>query len=548
MGNGRELDSRCLLGLVGEITHVGDEFAKFVTNAVAETLMSAFVATVICLCGIAWLLYLDREKTVRNSRALWLPGIWIALIASRPASLWLGLSPPSNVQLDGSPVDAAVLGVLLAAAIGVLIRRRSRTRALLLANWPILIYFSYCLVSVSWSYHPDVTFKRWIKAIGDLAMVLVIATDPRPAAAIRRLVSRIGFLLFPTSVLFIKYYNDLGRAYTSDGLLMNTGVTTNKNSLGLIVLLVSLVVLWNVRSLLVHKDEPNRGRRLVAQGILLAFGLTLFVMAQCSTCKACFILGGVLIIVSNVRAIRTRPSRVHALCLGILLAAGVLILFGGQAEVISALGRQSSLSGRTDIWAAVIPAVPNSTVGAGFESFWISPNVQIFQRTLLNSGWYPPLVANLNEAHDGYIEIYLSLGWIGISLIALILLGGYRRAYEAFRRDPELGSLFLAYIAVGFVYNITEAGFRMLNPAWIFLLLAIVGASGVTIGLFGGERPKIRASRNSTVSRAAVFDELTPESETVSSRLARIELNSQSVARTMSANASSRTCSFGTGS
>jgi exopolysaccharide production protein ExoQ len=477
--------------------------------------MSPFVATVICLCGIAGLLYLDREKTVRNSRALWLPGVWIAIVASRPTSAWLGLSPTSNMQLDGSPVDAAVFGVLLAAAIGVLIRRRSRTRTLLLANWPILIYFSYCLLSFTWSYHPDVTFKRWVKAIGDLAMVLVIATDAQPVAAIRRLVSRIGFLLLPTSVLFIKYYNDLGRGYTADGLLMNTGVTTNKNALGLTVLVVSLVVLWNVRSLLIHKDEPNRGRRLVAQTILLAFGLTLFVMAECSTGKACFILGGFLIIVSNLRAIRRRPARVHALCLGILLAAVVLMLFGGQGEVISALGRQSSLSGRTDIWAAVLPAVPNSIVGAGFESFWISPNVRIFRQTLLDLGWYPPLVEILNEAHDGYIEIYLTLGWIGVCLIALILIGGYRRAYKVFQRDPELGSLFLAYIATGAVYNITEAGFRMLNPSWIFLLLAIVTASGVSVGLFGSEKPKIPASRNSTVSRTAVFDELIPESETV---------------------------------
>jgi exopolysaccharide production protein ExoQ len=321
--------------------------------------------------------------------------------------------------------------------------------------------------------------------------------------------------LFPTSVLFIRYYGDLGRGYTSDGLPMNFGVTTNKNALGLIVLVVSLVVLWNVRSLLIHKDEPNRGRHLLAQGTLLAFGLALFWMADCSTGKACFILGGLLIIALNLRAIRRRPARVHALCLAVLLAAAVALLLGGQGDVASALGRQSNLSGRTEIWAAVIPAVPNSIVGAGFESFWISPNVRILQRKLLASGWYPPLVEDLNEAHDGYIEIYLTLGWIGLCLIAFVLIGGYRRAYKVFQRDPELGSLFLAYIATGVFYNITEAGFRMLNPSWIFLLVAIVSASGVTVGLFGGEKPKIPASRNSTVSRTAVFDELVLERETV---------------------------------
>ena len=477
--------------------------------------MNPSVASLICACVIAGLLYLDREKTVHTSRALWLPGIWIAIVGSRPLSAWLDVTPPDNMQLDGSPVDAAAFGVLLVIAIGVLIRRKSRTRTLLLANWPILIYFLFCLVSVAWSYHPDVTFKRWIKAIGDLAMVLVIATDAQPVAAIRRLASRIGILLFPTSVLFIRYYGDLGRGYTSDGLPMNTGVTTNKNALGLIVLVVLSIVLWNVRSLIIHKDEPNRGRRLLAQGTLLAFGLALFWMADCSTGKACFILGSLLMITLNLRAIRRRPVRVHALCLAILLAAAVALLFGGQGDVASALGRQSNLSGRTEIWAAVIPTVPNSTVGAGFESFWISPNVRVFQQKLLRSGWYPPVVEGLNEAHDGYIEIYLTLGWIGVCLIALILIGGYRRAYKAFQRNPELGSLFLAYIATGVFYNITEAGFRMLNPSWIFLLLAIVSASGVTVGLFGGEKPKNPVSRGGTLSRTAVSNKIIPEMETV---------------------------------
>ncbi len=36
-----------------------------------------------------------------------------------------------------------------------------------------------------------------------------------------------------------------------------------------------------------------------------------------------------------------------------------------------------------------------------------------------------------NEAHNGYIEVYLNLGWLGLGLIALILGQGYRRAVRA---------------------------------------------------------------------------------------------------------------------
>jgi len=300
----------------------------------------------------------------------------------------------------------------------------------------------------------------------------------------------------PTSVLFIKYYGDLGRGYTPDGEQMNVGVSTNKNSLGLIVLVVSLVTLWNVRSLLIHKDEPNRGRRLVAQGTLLAFGLALFGMANCATCIACFIIGGGLILATGLRAIRSRPARVHALCLTIVLVGGGISLFGGQAGVVHALGRDTTLSGRTEIWAAVIPAVPNPVVGAGFESFWIGPDVQKVYRSL--EGWWDP--QGINEAHDGYIEIYLNLGWIGVCLIALILITGYRHASRAFQRDPELGSLFLAYVLTGAIYSITEAGFRFLSLSWIFLLLAVVGASGVAAGFFDDGTRQICSSRGATAA------------------------------------------------
>lgn len=478
--------------------------------------MNPTLASLICAAGIAVLFYLDRDKTVRVSWALWLPAVWIGTVGSRPLSEWLGIAPAStNARLEGSPFDAAVFAMVLIVAIGVLIRRRKVTRVLLLGNWPILIYLLFGLISVSWSYHSDISFKHWIKAVGDLAMVLIIATDRQPVVAIRRLISRLGMLLFPTSVLLIRYYGELGRGYTSDGLPMNTGVTTNKNSLGLIVLVISLVVLWNVRSLLIHKDEPNRGRRLVAQSTLLVLGVSLFLMADCSTCKACFLLGSLFIIGISLRGIRRRPGLVHALCLIMLLTATFALLFGGQAGVASALGRESNLSGRTEIWEAVIPAVPNPIVGAGFESFWVSPNVQIFQQTLLDQHWYPPLVKDLNEAHNGYIETYLNLGWMGVFLIALILISGYRRAHKAFQREPELGSLFLAYIAVGAVYSITEAGFRFMVPSWIFMLLAIVSASGVNIGVFGSEKPKRPASCSSTVEQNEQFDGISSERETV---------------------------------
>jgi len=340
-------------------------------------------------------------------------------------------------------------------------------------------------------------------------MVLILVTDGQPIAALRRLYSRVGFILFPASILMIRY-TDLGRAYDPDGGPMNTGVTTNKNSLGLIVFLVSLGALWNLRALFRDKEDPHRTRRLVAQGTLLTFGIVLLQMAHSATSVACFILGGGLLLATNLRAIRTRPARLNALCLGIVLCGALMMLLGGESMVSNALGRGDKLSGRKDIWAAAIASAGNPVIGTGFESFW-NANVEKVAARL--PGYWE--IHNLVSAHNGYIEVYLDLGWVGVCLVALVIVSGYRRAIKAFHRNPELGSLFLAYLATATIYSITEAGFRVLTPSWIFLLLGVVAASGVAAGLFDGEGSKVPASRAGPKSKTPAGNRVVPSQATV---------------------------------
>lgn len=455
--------------------------------------MISLLATILCFCGIAWLFYLDRDPTSRNSKALWIPFFWIGLTSSRPVSSWFGISPTvAQSQLDGSPIDAAIFGVLLIAACGVLISRSRRTRVFLRANWQVSIYFFYCLISVAWAIHPDVAFKRWVKAIGDLAMVLVIITDQQPLAALRKTISRLGFFLFPISMLIIKYYWHLGHSYDVFGVSSLTGVTTNKNMLGLTVYTILLGIFWHFHSLLKNKGEPNRRCRLVAQGLILASGMVLLVLSKSSTSIACTILGSGLVFASSLRSVRRRPARLQMLCLAVVVLGGAAVLFSGSL-VANTLGRDATFSGRTVIWTTLLPASSHPIIGAGFESFWISPDVLTFQHNMANQGW-KTMAATLNEAHNGYLEVYLNLGLIGVCLIVLVLVSGYSRACKAFERDRELGSLMLAYIVSGAFYCITEAGFRTLNPNWIFMLLAIVGATGINAGIIGRKVPKPRAS------------------------------------------------------
>jgi exopolysaccharide production protein ExoQ len=455
--------------------------------------MSFSEAMIVCMTGITGLFYLDRNKFLRTSKALWLPIIWLWIVGSRPASAWLSIwfgfhfglpGRSAQEQIEGSPVDALIFAILLAAGIVVLSRRSTQTKSLLKANLPILIFFAFCLVSILWSPFPGVSFKRWIKAIGDLVMALIVVTEPDPIAALRRLFSRIGFILLPFSILLIKY-SDLGRGYTPDGDPMNTGVTTNKNTLGLITYVVSVGAVWSFLQVLRAKRQPGYARQLIANAALVAFGVTVLAMAHSATSIACFGLGTALILLTGMSSIRKSPGAVHALVFTILFVGGIMMLFGGEGAAVHALGRKTNFTGRADIWKAVIPACPNPVIGAGFEGFWIGPAVNEVYRKL-------SVYMHVNEAHDGYIEIYLNLGCVGLCLIAWILISGYRSAAATFRYNAEIGRLMLAYVATSAIYSVTEAGFRMLTPSWIFLLLALVASSGTAAGLAKRRIPRVR--------------------------------------------------------
>src|SRR5664279_1567503 len=113
--------------------------------------MPPTVASIIFAIGIMGLFYLDRDEDARMSKPLWIPAVWLFLVSSRGVSLWLGMAPEMDTPdayLDGSPIDRAVLMVLLAAGLAVVFVRAEKVGPLLRGNAPILLFFFYCAVSI----------------------------------------------------------------------------------------------------------------------------------------------------------------------------------------------------------------------------------------------------------------------------------------------------------------------------------------------------------------------------------------------------------------
>jgi exopolysaccharide production protein ExoQ len=430
-----------------------------------KPVMVRLIAGVFCAFVIWQLFRLNREREVRTSKALWIPTFWLFLAASRNLSEWLHYSPggAADHYLEGNPLDRAVLSAALALGVVVLLGRSRRTGMLLRSNLPILLYFLYCGTSVLWSDFPDVSFKRWFRAMGDVVMVLIVLSDPDWVVAVRRLFARVGFLVVPLSILFIRYFPELGRTYSHAGAPAWTGVATDKNALGMICLVFGLASIFRFLQVYRGEESTRKTGPLIAQSALIAMTLFLLMEANSATASACFFLAGFPMVLTYLFRSARRPAFMHIMVLTLLGVAFSALFLNLGSGLVQDLGRNSTLTGRTLIWHAAASVVQNPVLGAGYESFWLGPRLAKVQE-LIHQG--------VNQAHNGYIEVYLNLGWVVVALLTVFLVNAYRRITTAVRWRSPAASLRLAFFIVAVAYNFSEAGFKMMHPVWITLLLA----------------------------------------------------------------------------
>ena len=111
--------------------------------------------------------------------------------------------------------------------------------------------------------YPDVVFKKWIRCLGDPIIILIILTEIEPATALKRLYARLGFVLLPLSVLYIKYYPEIGRAYSNSWEYMFRGVCDHKNTLGTVCCVLGLGFLWRFLDHWQNKADPRQAQVLI---------------------------------------------------------------------------------------------------------------------------------------------------------------------------------------------------------------------------------------------------------------------------------------------
>ena len=87
-------------------------------------------------------------------------------------------------------------------------------------------------------------------------------------------------------------------------------------------------------------------------------------------------------------------------------------------------------------------------------------------------------LGRINEAHNGYLEVYLNLGIIGLFLLGGFLIASYRTICRRLKPFSSLASLSLAVWTIMLFYSVTEAGFRG-GLMWVTFLLGAIAVPGL---------------------------------------------------------------------
>jgi O-antigen ligase len=423
------------------------------------------LALFLTLAFIVFLFRRDIQQSPIVTPALWIPTLWMFLVASEPPTYWLRLASIPIVggsREEGNPVDAAVFLALTLAGLYVLNQRGVNLSEFAQNNQWITIFFIYCFLAIFWSDFPFVSFKRWIKIIGHPVMVLVILSEPDPVETVVRLFKRVAYVVLPVSILWIKYYPRLGRGQDEWGSTNNHGITIGKNGLGIVSCIFALVFVWHL--LRVLRTEKSSSRRNEIRLIIVLLLMTGWCLgkAHSATSWMALIVAGVVMMILGFRTLNLRLIGAYA---GAAVVALVIaqFTFDVYGKVVDITGHKATLQERGRLWEQLLHYQKSPVFGVGFESFWLGDRRREFQEN------YP-----YTQAHNGYLETYMNVGIVGLLILIACILATFYKCRHELLRDFDWGRLRMGLLIAVVLHNWAEASFvGLCFPFLVFFLAAI---------------------------------------------------------------------------
>jgi O-antigen ligase len=193
------------------------------------------------------------------------------------------------------------------------------------------------------------------------------------------------------------------------------------------------------------------------------------VRADAKTSFVALLGTGALMIV--FRAFRAQRQLFGVAVIGLLASSVVVLLFilGNREQLASGIGRSGDLTGRTALWADLIPAVGERPIqGYGWGGFWngyFSPAGEIW----IEHTWQPP------DAHNLLLQLALNVGLVGVFLYSFSFLRGMARGIVYLRDSADpiamLPVVFFTYELLG---SITEHGNLARGGTWVLHVIFLV--------------------------------------------------------------------------
>ena len=425
--------------------------------------MPPLLALALCSAFVYFMLRLEARQSPDVTRALWIPTIWMLSAASKPLAAWFRVS--NEDPEAGSSLDRTFLIALILLALWVLARRRFDWSSAIKDNAWLMVVIVFMLVSVLWSGIPGISFKRWTREVAAVLMAFIIITEPSPRRAMESLLRRTAYILIPFCPLLIKYFPHYGVQFGRwSGARMWVGVAMQKNGLGRLCMIAAFFLIWSLIRRWQGKNPSVWKYQTHLEIMVLAITLWLITGGQktSATSLIALFMGLTFYGTYSLMEGRGRPIGRGFLVLIVILIIvfGTTVVFTGQIKlgfIASAAGRDETLTGRTEIWARLLPVVLRHPIlGGGFGGFWTPTTRTAFR---------------ISGAHSGYLDLLIGLGFVGLVLISVFLLLSCLKAYQVLGVDFDWGVLWIGFIIMAVVHNISESSINSFAQQLTAILL-----------------------------------------------------------------------------
>ncbi|MGL5939489.1 MAG: O-antigen ligase family protein [Waterburya sp.] len=381
--------------------------------------------------------------------------------AITPLILTKGANEGDGVDLSSFDLSFnAQLSVLIyIITFMLLIMRWKRVLALISSNLLLWILMGIISLSVFWSVSPEQTLRFSIYAIGTTAFGLYLATRYTLTEQMDLVGWTYGILLILSLLLAVAIPKYGLMAGVHDGALR--GVFTHKNQFGAFMSLGGVVFFLNA----LRKQEYSW-----VNWILLAFCCGAMIMSLSTTAVGTFAFMLMLCLIYRILRWRYEIMVAAVLAVTIVAVATVIFIAGyvGSDSLFSSVGKDTTLSGRTFIWKYVWDQIQvRPWLGYGLSAFWNgfegpSGYVQLAMRI--------PVI----YAHNGFLDIWLSIGLVGLSVFVVGFLLTTTQSLELLRKTntPEgfWPLLFLTYVLLS---NLTEGTISTMNNFFWAIYVAV---------------------------------------------------------------------------